>query len=156
MYEYKIVRVCTFSARSKPDALPEIIGPLAEGIRVNFYTTEGGELSGPRVRGKVRPVGGDWMTIRKDGVGVVDARVTLETHDGALILVIYPGLIDFGEDGYEMILRGELPAQVRLRTAPRFLTSHPEYTWLNRLQCFGVGEYRSATREVVYDVYGIR
>lgn len=35
---------------------PEVIGPVPEGIRVNFYNT-GGEVSGPRIRGKLRPVG---------------------------------------------------------------------------------------------------
>jgi Protein of unknown function (DUF3237) len=42
---------------------PEIIGPVPEGIRVNFYVT-GGTIEGPRLRGTTLPVGGDWLTIR--------------------------------------------------------------------------------------------
>jgi Protein of unknown function (DUF3237) len=133
---------------------PEIIGPLPDGIRVNFYSS-GGEVIGPRVRGTVRPVGGDWMTVRTDGVALQNVRTTFETDDGALVLVTYQGAIDLGDDGYDAFLRGELPSVVRLRTSPRFLTTHPAYVWLNRLHCFGVGEYRAATNEAHYDVYSI-
>ena len=134
---------------------PEIIGPVPEGVRVNFYSI-GGEINAGKIRGKVRPVGGDWMTVRRDGVAIVDVRATFETDDGALILVIYPGVIDLGEDGYEKFLRGELPSTARIRTSPRFLTSHPKYLWLNRLHCVGVGEYSAASNTATYDVYAIR
>jgi Protein of unknown function (DUF3237) len=133
---------------------PEVIGPVPEGVRLNFYTT-GGEITAGRVRGRVRPAGGDWMTVRRDGVAILDVRATFETHDGALILVTYPGVIDLGEDGYDKFLRGELPSTARIRTSPRFLTSHPEYLWLNRLQCVGVGEYVAAANAASYDVYAI-
>ena len=135
---------------------PEVIGPLAEGLRVNFYST-GGEITGPKIRGKVRPVGGDWLTVRKDGVGLLDVRTTYETHDDALILVTYQGMADLGvKDGYEKFLRGEMPAVVQLRISPRFCTSHPEYLWMNRLHCFGVGEFRAASNDAVYDIYAVR
>lgn len=152
MIGYELEHVFSYTgALASP---PEVIGPLPEGIRVNFYSA-GGEIAGPRVRGKVRPVGGDWMTVRKDGVGLLDVRTTFETHDGALILVMYRGMADLGKDGHDMFLRGELPAVVRLRIAPRLSTSHPEYLWLNRLHCFGVGEYRAAANLANYDVYAI-
>jgi hypothetical protein len=135
-------------------APPEIIGELPEGLRVNFYST-GGEITGPRLRGVVRAVGGDWMTIRRDGVAHLNVRTTFETRDGALILVTYEGVIDLGEDGYEAFLRGDLPPLARLRAAPRLLTSHPDYLWLNRLFCVGVGEYRADTNAAKYDVYAV-
>ena len=136
-------------------AAPEVIGPVAEGIRVVFYSA-GGEISGPALRGRLRPVGGDWMTIRKDGVGLLDVRTTFETHDGALILVAYQGTVDLGADGYDRFLRGDLPATARLRTSPRFTTSHPQYTWLNRIHCIGIGEYDSASNLAAYDVYAVK
>ena len=85
---------------------------MPEGVRVNFYSA-GGEIRGPRVRGKVRAVGGDWLTVRKDGVAILDVSTTFETHDGALILVTYSGMIDFGENGHDEFLRGNLPPQRR-------------------------------------------
>jgi hypothetical protein len=98
MNDYKLEHIFSYVGRLA-DA-PEIIGPVPEGIRVNFYSA-GGEVTGPRIRGKVRPVGGDWVTVRKDGVAYLDVRTTLETDDGALILVAYQGLADFGEDGHD-------------------------------------------------------
>jgi Protein of unknown function (DUF3237) len=45
-----------------------------------------GEVTGPRIRGILRPVGGDWFTIRTDGIGLLDVRATIETHNNALIV----------------------------------------------------------------------
>src|SRR6185503_14135752 len=82
MNEYSLEHVLSFTGIG--EAAPEMIGAVPEGLRVNFYNA-GGTVGGPRIRGKVRPVGGDWMTVRPDGVAVVDVRVTFETDDGALI-----------------------------------------------------------------------
>lgn len=153
MNDYKLQHICSYTGRLA--APPEVIGPAPEGIRVNFYSS-GGEFSGPRLNGKVRAVGGDWVTVRTDGIAYLDVRTTFEADDGALILVTYLGTIDFGEDGYGKFLRGELPPVARLRTSPRFVTSHPEYAWLNRLFCLGIGEYRAADNEAKYDVYAVR
>ena len=153
MIDYKLEHILSYIGGLA--SAPEVIGPCPEGIRVNFYTT-GGEITGPRMRGRLRPVGGDWMTVRRDGVAILDVRATLETHDGALILMTYPGVIDLGEDGYDKFLRGELPASAQIRTSPRLATSHPQYLWLNRLHCIGVGEYVAATNHATYDVYAVR
>jgi hypothetical protein len=152
MNEYKLEHILTYTGTLADT--PEVIGPTPEGIRVNFYST-GGEITGPKVRGKLRSVGGDWMTIRRDGVGMVDVRTTFETHDSALIHVIYGGVIDFGEDGYDRFLRSDLPPVLQIRTAPRFSTGHPDYLWLNRLQCIGIGEYKAADRAARYDIYAL-
>src|SRR5262245_26048165 len=119
MIDYKLEHICSFTGVLVSP--PEVLGPLPEGIRVNFYTS-GGVITGPKIRGKVRPVGGDWMTVRRDGVAILDVRATFETHDGALILVMYSGVIDLGLDGYDRFLRGELPVAAQIRISPRFLT----------------------------------
>ena len=41
-------------------------------------------------------MGGDWLTLRSDGVGILDVRATLEADDGALIYTSYSG----GDDLY--------------------------------------------------------
>jgi len=153
MIDYKLDHILSFTGELA--GVPEVIGPLPEGVRVNFYNT-GGEVTGPGIHGKVRPVGGDWMMVRRDGIAIVDVRATFETDDGALILVTYPGVIDLGEDGYDRFLRGELPASAQIRTSPRFATSHPRYLWLNRLHCIGIGEYVAANNRATYDVYAVR
>ena len=63
-----------------------MIGETPVGLRMNTYIA-GGEVWGPRVRGRVLPVGADWLTIRPDGIGMLDVRGTIETHDGALLYV---------------------------------------------------------------------
>jgi Protein of unknown function (DUF3237) len=131
---------------------PEVIGPIPEGIRANFYVT-GGEVHGPRIKGTIEPVGADWLLIRRDGVGILDVRATFRTDDGALIYAPIGGVADLGTDGYDKFLQGELPSRVEIRTVPRFQTAAPAYLWLNRLQCLNVGYIETATGTVQYDVY---
>jgi len=144
-----------FSSQSRLRFPPENLGETPEGIRLNFYR-EGGEIVGPRLRGHFQPVGGDWLLVRPDGVGMVDVRGTIESDDGALIYQTYTGVIDFGPNGLEQLRAGELPAVNLSRIVPRFLTSHPDYLWLNRVQAIGIGESRPDLGGTLYDVYQIR
>lgn len=153
MYDYTLEHIC--SAEISLQNPPEIIGPTPEGLRLNVYIT-GGEITGERLSGNVLPVGGDWLTIRSDGVGILDIRATVETHDGALIYLSYHGMADAGEEGYTRFLEGDLPQRVPLRGAPRFLTAHPDYLWLNRIQCLNVGEVDLDRWVVGYDLYTFR
>jgi hypothetical protein len=152
MFDYRLEHLFSYTVILRP---PEVIGPVPEGIRVNIYIT-GGEVSGPKIQGKLRPAGADWLTIRRDGVAILDVHITIETHDGALIYAPYSGMGDLGEDGYEKFLRGEAPQIVSLRIVPRFQTAHPEYLWLNRLQCLGIGQVNFERLEVHYDLYAVR
>ena len=136
-------------------AAPEVVGPVPEGIRVNFYVTAG-EVSGPKMHGRLRTVGGDWLLLRNDGVGLLDVRATMELEDGALIYTTYGGVVDLGPDGYNQFLKGILPPRPELRIAPRYHTSSPNYLWLNRLQCVGVGFFDIAQSKVSYDIYAMR
>ncbi len=148
----QLEHVCSYWATLAP---PEVVGPLAEGIRVHFYVTAG-EVSGPKMRGRLRTVGGDWLLLRTDGVGVLDVRATMELDDGALVYTTYGGVVDLGPDGYDQFLKGILPPRLELRIVPRYHTGHPDYLWLNRLQCVGVGVFDVAKSTVSYDVYAMR
>ncbi len=131
---------------------PEVIGVVPEGIRANFHLA-GGSVDGPRLKAKVLPVGADFLLLRKAGICILDVRSTWETGDGALIYVAYSGIAEAGPDGYEKFLADAFPTKLPLRNVPRFLTSHPDYAWLNRVQCYGVGEADLAASRVSYDVY---
>jgi hypothetical protein len=77
-------------------------------ILVNWFWYPAEEvIVGPRLNAKVCPLGGDWMTIRRDGVGVMDVRATLETSDGALISVNHLGSYERGENGYQDFLTAD-------------------------------------------------
>jgi hypothetical protein len=152
MFDYSTEHLFSYVVRL---AAPELIGPVPEGLRANFYVT-GGEVSGPRLQGRVRAVGADWFLLRRDGVGQLDVRTTIETHDGALIDVSYPGFGDLGPDAYERFLRGETPPRIALRTAPRMRCAHPGYQWLHRAFCVGIGEVDLERLVVSYDIYALR
>ena len=140
-----------YSANLTP---PEVIGPVPGGVRVNFYVT-GGTVDGPRLAGTLLPVGGDWLTLREDGVAMLDVRITLKTADDALIFVSYRGLGDLGRDGYSRFLRGELPPTLALRTVPVFSVAAPQYEWLHRILCVSTGEVDFARLTVRYDVFAV-
>jgi hypothetical protein len=134
---------------------PEVIGQTPDGVKVNWWL-KSGSFNGPKLRGIVRPEGADWMTIRPDGIGAMEVRAVLETHDGAVITAIYGGVFDLGEDGYRNFLAGKYPKHPEARTAPRYLTSDDRYRWLNRLQCVGIGSVDMDNLNVVYDLYALR
>jgi hypothetical protein len=144
-----------FSYRAGLQAPPELIGPVPEGLRATFYIT-GGPVEGERLRGRMLGVGADWFLVRRDGVGELDVRTTIQTADGALIYASYRGYGDLGEDGYDKFLRGELPKRLPLRILPSLRSAHPNYQWLHRLICVGVGEADLERFEVSYNVYAVR
>lgn len=130
---------------------PRIIGPTPEGIRITWNAAHG-SVEGPGFKATVVQAA-DWMRIRPDGIGDVDVQAVLETADGAKIMAHYMGTVEFGEDGYQRLLTNNLPKRLRAWTAPRLLTAAPAYTWLNRLQCVGIGEVRLDEMTYVYDLY---
>jgi hypothetical protein len=101
------------------------VGPGPRGTRVTFPIT-GGSFVGDRLRGKVLPGGDDWTIKRSDGVIDLDARVTLETEDSALIHMTFEGIRD-----------DAAPGDPYFRTTPRFETAAEKYSFLNRLLAIG-------------------
>ena len=101
------------------------IGATARGT-LSIFPIIGGTFDGERLRGKVLPGGGDWVTKMSDGTFELDLRATLETDDGALIYMTFTGVRD--------------DANRYFRTLPRFETAAPKYDFLNRLLAVGIGE----------------
>jgi hypothetical protein len=101
------------------------VGPVPVGS-LAIFPIVGGTFDGERLRGKVLPGGGDWVTARPDGTFELNLRVTLETDDGALIYMRFTGVRD--------------DANHYFRTLPRFETASPKYDCLNRLLAVGIGE----------------
>ncbi|MCL6542495.1 MAG: DUF3237 domain-containing protein [Roseiflexus sp.] len=84
-------------------------------------------MDGPKLRGKFRPVGGDFATLRRDGIAILDIHATIETHDGALIYEVGTGLAYGGGDAYERAIKRDPAPTVPLRAAVRLQTAHPDY-----------------------------
>jgi hypothetical protein len=104
------------------------IGSTPQGT-LTIFPVVGGTFEGERLRGRVLPGGGDWVTARGDGTFTLDLRVTLETDDGGLIHMTFTGVRDDANNYF--------------RTMPRFETAAPNYAFLNRLLAVGIGEIRS-------------
>ena len=130
----------------------EVLGDAPEGARVNC-SIAAGRFEGPRLRGTLRTLGGEWFTLRRDGVGVLDVRCTLQTDDGALILAEHGGLVDFGETGHADLLSGQLPDRRTAGVAVRYHTAHPAYTWLNRTQVVGWASVDLQEASVDYQLF---
>jgi Protein of unknown function (DUF3237) len=135
---------------------PDPVGETPDGLRIKFLLRTGGYVHGPALNGKILPVGGDWMRIRPDGVGIAEIHALIKPAGGGTILTEYSGIVDFGPDGYRLLAAGGGPKRAPLRFAPRYLTKDPSLSWMNRLQCFGVGEVNLERYLVEYDLYTFR
>ena len=134
---------------------PESFGAAPDGLHITFYVMSG-EIRGPKINGKIRGEGGDWTLVRRDGVGIADARITYEMDDGALLLSRYSGVLDLGPDGYARTLRNEYDPAPPFVLAPQFVTSHPNWLWLNRIQCLAIGHASMKDLVARWDLYAIR
>jgi len=75
------------------------------------------------------PAAADWL-VRTGAIGVIDARLTLLTDDGALIYMSYGGRLDLSNPA----------AGLFAYVAPVFETGDPRYAWLNKVQAVGKGK----------------
>lgn len=140
------------STTTRPQALPQIsllmtlsvqtraVCKLAQtplGDRAVFEVS-GGAFSGPQLRGRILPAGGDWL-IRSGTRALLDVRLVLETEDGVNLLCQYSGC-GAPRDGAP-----------RVEVGARFIAPAGAYDWLNEIQAFGLGQ---ATSEGVrYHLY---
>jgi hypothetical protein len=108
------------------------------GTRMTFIA-KGGVIDGPKLQGEILPGGGDWLLVGSDGVGRVDVRATIRTHDGAFIHYESRGIITTATDGLERLAAGEvLPfAESYVRTTPKFETADERYAWLSAVVALG-------------------
>jgi hypothetical protein len=116
------------------------IGDIGRGTRL-IVCVRGGTFSGPRLRGRVLPGGGDWITLRADGTAELDVRATLETDDGALIYVSYRGYVHNVPAILPRWGAGETIAHQEnyFLVTPYYETSAPQYAWLTETIAVGVG-----------------
>ncbi len=134
----ELVSLCTMTA-SLADAITVGEGPagfrmVGEALEMTF--------TGERLNAKVKGhASADWLTI-VGVVGTVDARMTLETDDGAIIYVHYRGRTDFSRPGAPVFV------------APLFETGDSRYAWLNTVQAVGKGVIDG--NRVVYEWFEVR
>lgn len=105
-------------------------GPLGQRQHIPI---EGGEVSGPRLQGRIRPGGSDWALVRADGASLIDAHYTIEASDGALIYVRSRGLRVSSPGVLARMRAGQPvdPAEVYFRGTPSFEAPEGPHNWLN-------------------------
>ncbi|MDD9961739.1 MAG: DUF3237 domain-containing protein [Gammaproteobacteria bacterium] len=113
----------------------------------------GGSFEGERLSGAVLTPGADWILMGQDGVGLVDVRLTLKTHDDALIYMQYLGKLHFNEKVMAALAEGGETqfGDTYFMTQPRFETGADNYSWLNGI--IAVAEGRMTREGVEYQVY---
>jgi len=120
-----LVELCTMTV--------ELMPSLAVGTGPAGDRSVGGiaavTVTGERLNATLAsPAAADWL-VRTGAIGIVDARLTLRTDDGALIYMTYGGRLDLSNPA----------AGIFAYVAPTFETGDPRYAWLNAVQAVGKG-----------------
>lgn len=129
------------------------IGQTPAGLR-RIAPVTGGTFTGERLSGEVLG-GADWVVNRPDGVMVIDVRLTLKTHDGALVYLTYQGRFLAEPEVMARFARGALldPAEYSLAITARFECGDARYAWLNDVVAVGTGE-QTATGPI-YSIFQV-
>lgn len=131
-----------------------LVGVTPFGHRSIAHVT-GGRFEGPQLQGSVLPGSGDWPLLSSEGGIRIDARLTLQTHDGQLIYMTYQGMRSAAPEVIERLNRNEQvdPSLYYLRIAPMFETAAEQYRWLNYLIAIGSG--RRVPGGIAYAVHRV-
>jgi hypothetical protein len=134
-------------------AAPQLFGRTLLGER-RVVQILGGRLEGT-LSGEVLPGGADWQIITASGVAQLEARYTIRTPEGALILVQNRGIRHAAPEILDQLYTGEPvdPSRYYFRSTPLFETGENSYAWLNRIVAVCSGA-RTPT-EVLLDFYEV-
>lgn len=134
----ELVPLCTMVAEL---ATPFVLDGTPAGNRWIFEVSSA-RIDGERIRGTLKGrAAADWLLVAPDGTGMLDVRALIETDDGALVFVQYPGRVDVSAGG---------PTYA----TPRFETGDERYRWLNKIQAVAKGRLEGTT--LTYDMYELR
>lgn len=123
----------------------ERFGPTGAGPERGFVGLQGGEVSGPRLKGRIVPhVGGDFPTIWPDGTVAFDARYVIEAEDGTLIEMRNRGFRSGPPEVLQALVNGEDrdPSSYYMRVAPSFDAPEGPHQWLSRTIFIGAAHRR--------------
>jgi hypothetical protein len=62
----------------------------------------GGEVSGPKIKGKIISPSADWLRTMPSGNLRIDVRALIKTNDGQLIYVSYNGVIEWSCSNWQV------------------------------------------------------
>lgn len=142
-----------FTIRAEIEA-PLAGGPSLGGNRLHIPIT-GGEITGPRLQGRVLPGGSDWPLLRTDGATQIEALYSIEASDGTPIMVRNNGLRTSTPEIATKMRAGEMldPSQYYFRSSPTFDAPDGPHQWLR--ETIFVASLALAGREIIIDVYAV-
>ena len=130
---------------------------MANGSAYGFIGVKGGWFRGPNIHGRAIPGGGDWPTIRANGVAVFDASYILQADDGTNIrlhnrgLRVDPELTVDGSTFVPGVARTfHEPKDVYFRVTPLFDVEEGPHDWLAKRVFVGIGERRASGNLIHY------
>lgn len=121
-----------------------------------FVAVSGGEVSGPRLSGRVVPFsGGDWPRIWTSGLVEFEAHYMLEAGDGTPIYIHNRGIAWSSPEALARIEAGEAvdARDTYCRITPRFEAPQGPHDWLNRTLFVGIAERQGASSH--FDYYAV-
>lgn len=151
LFAMMFLAVCTNAQKLESEFLYKItldlekpldVGKSPYGTRI-AYAIKGGTFEGPQIKGKVKPVGEDWLLKVDDLTNKLDVRLILETDDAELIACSYTGIV-----------HNKLDKTTYWRITPTFQTASKKYDWLNYIVAVGTGSIVGG--KVSYEVFLIK
>ena len=109
-----------------------------QGVR--FNSSSQGEVTGPKLKGKV--VATDYLLIRADGVGIINLEAVLTTVEGDRIAIHASGILTLQQGS----------AISQLRENVTFHTASAKYSWVNRIQGWAIGTLDMSTLRITKKV----
>ncbi|MHC9087058.1 DUF3237 domain-containing protein [Luteimonas sp. RIT-PG2_3] len=129
-------------------------GPMVGDSHGGFTRVGSGTITGPRLNGRLVPQGGgDWATIRADGVIDLSAHYLLEADDGTTIYIHNRGYLIPGKRNAETG-RTEQPSYFRF--TPVFKVPVGPHDWLARTVVVGTGVRHWDPDHTVFSYYAVK
>ncbi|MFO1504435.1 MAG: DUF3237 family protein [Steroidobacteraceae bacterium] len=139
------------------DAGPRLrFEPAHRAGRRGHVPVKGGQISGPRLQGRVVPLsGGDWPLFWPGGLVDFEAHYQLEAADGTPIYIHNRGIAWSSPQVLARLEAGQsvAPHETYCRITPRFEVPDGPHEWLGRTLFVGTGERRGARS--VFDYYAV-
>lgn len=131
--------------------------PAFAEFQRGFVSVAGGEVSGPKLKGRVVPQsGGDWPRLWPSGLIEFEAHYMIEAEDGTPIYIHNQGIAYSSPEVVAKIEAGEPVASdaTYLRITPRFEVPAGPHEWLARTIFVGTAERHGD--ETLFEYFAVR
>lgn len=147
--------ILTFVCRLRVD-IGEVVdfGSQAQGQR-RFVPITGGMVQGPYLNGRILAGGGDWQTVRSDGVVELHAQYAIELTDGTRVEINDRGFRHFYSETETLSPVAEsVPSTgYYFQTSARLNAAAGAYEWLSRTVFVASAERHA--RQVAIDLFAL-